>query len=96
MDFIEFLEKEFLYLVNRDTIISIRRDSSDSNNLGVLTGVDLDSSKFSGYIYFWSKGFLDYALYNIKEDREEIPTRIVETDDYQQLDLIRSIVKYFQ
>ncbi|MGF6930344.1 hypothetical protein QFZ48_005844 [Chitinophaga sp. W2I13] len=96
MDFIEFLEKEFLSQVNKDTIISIRRDSSDSNNLGVLAGVDLDSPNFSGYIYFWSKGFLDYALYNIKEDREEVPTRVVETDDYQQFDIIRGVVKFFQ
>lgn len=96
MDFIEFLEKDFLGQVNKDTSITIRRDSSDSNNLGVLSGVDLDSPDFSGYIYYWSKGFLDYALYNVRDDKEEIPTTIIETDNYQQLAVIKAILTYFK
>jgi hypothetical protein len=97
MDFIEFLKSDFLPLVSKDTVVTIRRDDSDSNNLGILTGIDLDSSSFSGYVYFWSKGFLDYALYNVKEDRDEIPTNIIETDDYHHLlEEIKTIITYFQ
>ena len=95
MDFIEFLQKEFLGQLKNTKIIR-RRESDDSNNLGELLGVDLDASKYRGYIYFWGQGLLDYAVYNMQEDKEEIPTTIIETKSYlSQLDIIRLIMNFY-
>lgn len=72
MIFIEHLKETFLSRANPDVKVTFRSDNSNSNNLGSLSGVDLDSSRFAGYIYYWSLGFLDYAVYNIEQDKDEI------------------------
>lgn len=97
MGFTDFFKTEFLPFLNKEVKVTFRSDSTDSNNLGELDGVDLDSPNYSGYIYYWGKGYLDFSLYNIEEDREEIETMVIETDDFlSQLAEIRAIADYFR
>ncbi len=96
-DFIQYFKKEFGPLLAADVLVTQRIDESDSNNLGPLNGVDLDSPRFSGYIYYWGNGFLDFCVFNQLEDKEEISTTVIEANDFKIFRKeILEIVEYFK
>lgn len=79
----------------RDEYPDLTEIGSFSNNMGSLSGVDLDFDTFSGYIFFLlGHGYLDFHVYNIIEDRDEIPVTVIETAQFDN-DLVERIVKYF-
>lgn len=44
-------------------------DEKDSD-LGDLSGVQFDSNKIGGYIYFWSSGYVGYQLVDYQRELE--------------------------
>lgn len=95
-NFIYFFNKELRPLLREDVRITFRNDTGDSNNLGYLEGVDLESEEFNGYLYYWSKGFLDFDVYSLNEQELKVPTRIIETNDFRQnLEQVMKVVSFF-
>lgn len=96
MKFTEFFEQTYGPTLSQRVAITYRDDPADTNNLGPLSGVDLDSDLYSGYIYFWGNGHLDFMVYNLTEDKDEIPITIVDTKDYRQDEILAKILKFFR
>lgn len=95
--FIDFFDEELRPLLREGVRITVRNDSEDSNNLGYLEGVDLDSEEYSGYIYYWSKGFLDFSVFNIRGQKQEISTRIIETKNFRQnVEQVMKVLSFFK
>ena len=94
MRFSDYFKEKYSGKIPPSVKITYRDDLSDSNNIGTLSGVDLDSDLFSGYIYYWDKGYFDFMLFNLQKDEEEIATTIHKTKQFDD-DLIDRIVKYF-
>ena len=42
-------------------------------DFGELSGVQFDSDKKGGHIYFWSLGFYNFHLYDFEKDEDIIP-----------------------
>jgi hypothetical protein len=97
MNFIDFFKTKYLNKINPKVIIKFRdgKDGFD-NGLGDLFGVDLESDDYTGYIYFWDKGFLDYGLINIRSTNEEIPIEMVRVNNFEdKIDKIDKIISFF-
>jgi|GEM_PF-2729082 len=101
MRFTDFFKEKYAPKISPGVKINYRDEYPDSNktgsfsnNMGSLSGVDLDSDSFSGYIFYWEMGYLDFHVYNISEDRDEIPVTVIETMQFDN-DLVERIVNYF-
>jgi hypothetical protein len=99
MKFIDFFKTEFISLLKKDVKITFRTsdtEGSEFSNMGELSGVDLDATRYCGYIYYWGDGFLDYSVYDMVEDETVVNTTLIATEDFSShLDKIRLVVSYF-
>ena len=95
MIFTDYFDLKYKSIICSD--VSIRyRDSSAGfdNNLGNLSGIDLDSAEYTGYIYFWDNGFFDFGVFNLKTNEEQVPSTVIETDNFINPDVIKQVIKF--
>lgn len=96
MNFIDFFKAEFVPLLSEDVKVTFRVSDSEFSNFGELTGLDLDATRYSGYIYYWGDGLLDYMVYDMQDDKQAIDTTLIESKDFLlHLDRIKSVIRYF-
>lgn len=97
MNFIDFFKQHYLQAMKPNVKVSFRdgKDGYD-NGIGNLFGVDLDSDNYSGYIYFWDKGFLDYGLINLQTMEDEISSILIPVKNFDdKVEVIEKIIGYF-
>lgn len=95
MRFTDFFRQTYSDKLSNKVSVTYRDEDSDTNNLGVLSGVDLDSDLFGGYIYYWGNGYLDFMVYNLKENKDEIPITVIDTKDFKNDTIIQKVLEYF-
>jgi hypothetical protein len=83
-------------VISSNITLTYRNDDSDSNNLGALSGVDFDSEKYSGYLYYWTNGYFDFMVYDMVERNEVIPITVVESESYENNEIISKVLEYFK
>ncbi|OJJ15566.1 hypothetical protein BKI52_37410 [marine bacterium AO1-C] len=100
MSFIDYFQQNFIPKVNKNVNIKFRKEISGDkgydNNLGSLYGVELESDNYSGYIYFWDKGFLDFSVICLEPYEELLPVQMIEVDSYtNQAGYVNEVIRYF-
>ena len=95
MRFTDFFKQVYVDKLPNNITVNYRDDYSDTNNLGALSGVDIDSDLYAGYIYYWENGHLDFMVYNLKDDKDEIPITVIDTKDFKNEAIILKVLKYF-
>lgn len=96
MRFTEYFKQQFESIISQKIALTYRDDDSDNNNLGILSGVDFDSEKYSGYLYYWSYGFFDFMVYDMVEENEVIPITMIESENYENNEVILKVLEYFR
>lgn len=97
MNFIDFFKQQYSNKIKSQVIIKFRdgKDGFD-NGIGDLFGVDLESIDYAGYVYFWSEGFLDYGLVDIKTMNDEVPATMVRVSKFEdKIEIVEKIISYF-
>ena len=97
MNFIDFFKQQYLNKIKSQGVVKFRdgKDGFD-NGLGDLFGVDLESDEYAGYIYFWSRGFLDYGLVDRKTMNDEVPITLERINKFEdKIEIIEKIISYF-
>ncbi|MDQ1813294.1 hypothetical protein RBA41_08260 [Massilia sp. CCM 9210] len=64
----------------------MKRISASNGDFGELEGIQFDSAKRGGFLYFWSTGMIEYHLVDYEKGEEIIPVaaRVVEKKDIEQ------------
>lgn len=95
MEFKEYFNQFYLHRISENVSVKYKEDNTNSNHLGPLNGFDLVSDSYLAYLYYWGFGYLDFMVYDLKKDKEEIPITMVKVIDFRQDEIINSVVKYF-
>jgi hypothetical protein len=93
----DFFKQQYLNKIKPQVIIKFR-DGKDGfhNGLGDLFSVDLESIDYSGYVYFWNEGFLDYGLVDTRTINDVIPLTIVRLSNFEdKIEIVEKIISYF-
>ena len=64
----------------------IKRVSASNGDFGALEGIQFDSIKCGGFLYFWSTGMIEYHLVDYEKGEEVMPisAQIVEKKETAQ------------
>ena len=68
-----------------DGLYEIMDISESDGDFGPLEGIQFNSPKQGGYIYFWGNGLLDFHMVNYQSMEEIIPTTMVEANTLQDI-----------
>lgn len=64
-------------------------------DLGDLSGVQFDSKKMGGYIYFWSSGYVGYQLVDYLKEVELVEDTTEEISSRSYDEIFKSLISHF-
>lgn len=71
-----------------DSYPVVKYFSQKNGDFGDFEGVQFDSERKGGHIYFWSSGIINYQIYDYTLERELVEDALIEVDAGQSLELV--------